>query len=573
MQIFATILSVLGFGFLFLAAGRGILSFIFRDYKAFPASMKYGLGYFLGMAGFLAAWRLLESIFSSSAVAFWLSSVFMIFLSAYFIWKRGLGIERPNYRKIFFASLLFIFVLAFEFALWLQVLPTPRDPFDNFGSAHPVRYANIAEYIFRAGDIPVLNQNFAQSLLAAIPRFFGAAVPFLALNLWLGISIFTLIIAVYGLFQHWGLKKGSAAFATFLFMMANTALSFTHVLSLDSNNPFLMSSYTDATAGIATFFVFLLVLLALIKSEFSSWKNWFFIPAVFGVYWSFSGGQNIILAAALLIVLCAWHLYRHKNFKNSIFVFAATFGVFSLLGSSQGGMLTPKLFRDRISLPGLAGVNREGEYSGIKPELPFAVGLSRNWEYGNPYDPAEKEVYVQVIKGKTAISASMLHRMIWRLESNAWVAVRVAFFPLLGLVMFGLFKKFFTQDLQRLWNFAIWIFATGFAFAFGIIISGRKWEMSRFMILPYALGLMFFILWISFIRQKINSSLRARILEIFVALVMTVGPIVNAAVIIYDNFKNPSLDEKKISFFFQNPGIYGREVWQEWIEKGLVKEE
>jgi hypothetical protein len=49
----------------------------------------------------------------------------------------------------------------------------------------------------------------------------------------------------------------------------------------------------------------------------------------------------------------------------------------------------------------------------------------------------------------------------------------------------------FRQALHGLsWAF----YSVGFFLAFSIIISGRKWEMSRFMILPYALGLIFFIL-------------------------------------------------------------------------------
>ena len=92
------------------------------------------------------------------------------------------------------------------------------------------------------------------------------------------------------------------------------------------------------------------------------------------------------------------------------------------------------------------------------------------------------------------------------------------------------------------------------------------------MILPYALGLIFFILWFDFIRQKISSSAKAKVFSILVAVIMTVGPTVNAFAIIHRNFKNPELTKKKFSFFLKNPGTYGQEIWQEWIEKGLVKE-
>lgn len=581
-NIFFTIILVFLLSGFFTIFGFGLLNIAFKNFQRWPFSMRIGSGYFFGVAGFLSLWRTLSLVLGSAKLPYFVSLILIAILIFFglqkklftFSWLKEIS---PRAALKFFGLMFFIWI--FQLALWLQVLPVPNDPFDNFGSAHPVRYTNIAEYIFTQDKIPVLNQNFAQTLLAVSPRFLGEGLPFLSLNLWLGISIFALTITIYGLFKYLGFGSHNSKWAAFLFMLSNTALSFTHVLSLDSNNPFLMSSYIDATCGIGTFFILLLLVYSIHKSDNGKLSTWFFVPVILAAYWNISGGQNIVLAGLLLFILSIYYIIKQRNIKHGIFVLTFVLGIFSVLGTTLGGMLTPKSFRDKVSIPGLASINRQGEYTGIKPELPFAYGFSRDWQYGNPYDPAEKQMYVQILRGgSNFISGEIIHKIVWRLESNLWLGLRIIFFPLLGLVWFCFIKNKpdinlqENLDVKKLWQYAVIIFVIGFIFSFSVIIGGRKWEMSRFMILPYALGLIFFIYSLNYFVEKIKNKLNARRVIFVISFIMTVGPIINSGAIIHRNFKNLDYAKKKLEFFASYPGTLGTDLWKSWIEKGLVKE-
>ncbi len=299
----------------------------------------------------------------------------------------------------------------------------------------------------------------------------------------------------------------------------------------------------------------------------------FTVGFIFGIYWNFSAPQNIFAAGCLLGVLCIICLWKQRTIRLPIVAFTAVFIIAVIIGALQGGMLTPKKLRTQTIIPGAADVYLPGKYTGIKPELPYAVGFDYTWQYGTPYDPAEKQMYVDILRGGAGLhSGQIIYQIIWRLESNFWAALRVMFFPLLGLVAWYFLRKKSLGPLQEksgaielFWQYSHWVFLACFLLTFTVMVSGRKWEMSRFMMDAYALGLIVFILAFFTFLLKIPSKTKQRWLMLVVAFVMTVGPLVNGLAIIHKNLSGPQ--RQKFSVFFSNPGIVGKEWWDAALKK------
>ena len=525
---------------LFVLTGMMVYKYSILDYKNHSFAFKFGISYFLGMGFFLTSWRLLSFIFNSALIPLILSFLSLILVC---LIKNGIkedihqiiiGIKQKKY-LIF----LFLFIIIFELLFWLQ---SYQNVWSVFGSLHSGRYVNIAQYIIEFNRIPIIGQNYGQSMLSSILMFIGLKYPFLALNIWLSTSIFYLCISIYGFFKILKLSTKISIVGTFILMFGNTALSLTHILVIDSGSPLLMNGYTDSIFSVATILLFLVwfnsISICVNKTKNTLFRS-FPILFIFGISWNITAPQNIIISLSLLLLIVLAN-YKGIFNKNRILVYSIfILLLFSLIGLTQGGMLSPQIVRDDIKLPGLMEATISSNIF-IRPELPYHFGIGGHWHYGTTSD----ETFRKIKFLNWYWSPHLINKIIFTVETNLWNSIRVAFFPILGIIVLGVLiknKKYEYREneqntIKTLFEFAAITFIVGFLIAF--FISIYKWEFSRFLIPGYFFGMISLVLVINAYLEKLKSNTNRYILLLILVLIITTGPIVDSLAHIFINVFN-----------------------------------
>lgn len=239
MLVLGNLIIIISFSLLFIFSGLLVYRHSFSSIDKMPFSFKFSASYFIGMGLFLAIWRLLSSAFSNVGVALILTLAILIVLYV----KDGkfktdlLEIIVHFTEKRYFALCAVIIVPTVILLYWLMPSGVIT-AFSILGSLHSPRYANIATFITENNYIPILSQNYGQSLLTSLPMLLGVNIPLFSLYLWLSISIGMISLFVYGLLKTFNLSKQITLIGTCLVLFGNTALSFTHILVIDSSTPF-----------------------------------------------------------------------------------------------------------------------------------------------------------------------------------------------------------------------------------------------------------------------------------------------------------------------------------------------
>lgn len=539
MTYLYVILTILIISFLFVLSGLKIYNYSILDSKNHSFAFKFGISYFLGMGLFLTIWRLLAFLVESASLSLKLSFLFIILVC---LLQKGTkedvkqiisGIKHKNY-------LIFIFscILIFEFLLWLNSF---KDVYTHFGSGHSGRYVNIAQYIIDFNRIPTIGQNYGQSMLASILMFIDLNSPFLVLNIWLSTSIFFLCISIYEFLKILKISNKMSIAGTFIVMFGNTALSLTHVLVIDSGSPFIMNVYTDSIFSIATillFFIWFNSISICIDTTKKLILTSLPILFIFGISWNISAPQNIVVSLSLLAILIGCIDIFNKKYiiKNNRILILGFFIIvlFSLFGSTQGGMLSSKILRDDIKLPGLMEANTSNLF--VRPELQHFYGLGGVWKSGS-YD-------ILKVNFQNKTFPLEINNLIFKSESNLWSSIRVTFFPIIGIIILRYliknnkynYKDNEHNEIKTILLFSIITFIIGFLIAF--LINIYKWELARFLIPGYFFGMMSLVLVINFFQTKLKSNTNKYAFMLILIFIITIGPVIDSLFMIITNVLN-----------------------------------
>lgn len=561
-----TFITLLLFSTLFVFTGRALL--IISNVKNKTSTpLIVSSSYFLGMAIFLSIWRTFSFITDNAFISLVVALLFSI-LIIYFFGKqihKSFFFEFLAVVKSKWYLLISIFVFLFICLYWTGPFKE-LNPYTLIGSLHSPRYANFATYILESNRIPVLGQNYGQSMLTAIPMIFGFNSPLLALNFWLSISLINFILLVYSICLYMNLSVKFSILGTFTILFGNTALSFFHILCIDSGSPFILNGYTDSIASIGTFIVVLFFLKDALFTNASnagiSIKEIIVIFA-FSVFWNIAAPQNFIFFGALIVLLLFYTLKNKKEGSFKIFKILMFFLVFSCIGILEGGMYTPSSFKEKIVLPGMMEIGTKG--LSINPGVPFHVGIAGYWEFGN------KNLLLQSVEINKQLKLSpnlnVALPIISVIEQFITNSLKVIFWPFAGIIgLFlliklniikkgNLFSKQLALDYNKLIFAAFFIFLIGLIFNSFISISGYKWELSRFLILGYFLGMFCLVICLNFLfESRILSEGGLYFLVIFI----TIGPIVNAFAVILANIfyaKNSISFFEKINILINTSGM------------------
>ncbi len=164
-------------------------------------SIQFSISYFIGSSFYIITLTSFFFIFKNLE----LSNLFTMLSALLLFFKRRKELKKIffenfklNYKIIFYNILIFVFLSIFIFSVWA----IPYENLDNkllsIGSLHSAKYAWLANYIQTCSIIPVTGNNFGQSILAYFIGFFFSAKPHLYLYLWLVISMYFLILFIYG---------------------------------------------------------------------------------------------------------------------------------------------------------------------------------------------------------------------------------------------------------------------------------------------------------------------------------------------------------------------------------------
>ncbi len=535
----------LSLSFVFVACGYWALSYSI-SLKAEPVLLRISMSYFMGMSIFLSLWRCIAFIFKEAQISLIVAIciIFVISLFALLKFKDTLSrycISIYLSKKKFMSIVIIISSLFYLFSILYWLWPYKEiDIYSMVGSLHSGRYASVANFVVDNNFIPRINQNYGQSMLVAVSLFAGQNMPLLALNLWLSNSLIFLTMMVYGLFIKLLVNKYMALFGTIIVMLGNTALSLTHVLVIDSGSPLILNGYTDTIFSIGSFIIFLFFLNGLCRNKINSSPLFYALLVMLYISWGISAPQNIILSILSILVIIPFIFKKLYSFKMPIIIIFAS----AIISCMFGGMLTPKSMQDNINIPGLMSVSTQ-KNSGIRPILPHHYGAAGTWKFGGASENTLiKEQIVNLkheIDNKEFFSAAtILYDLYYQAERNFIDSFRITFFPvlgILGLIYFLIRRKIDYENytlIKIFLIFGILTFCCGFSIAFFIQKSGYKWELSRFMILGYSIGLFAFAIVVDAFIKNMHSSKKILICAGIIFL-MTIGPITNSIFIVKKN--------------------------------------
>jgi hypothetical protein len=528
-------------------------------------SIKFSISYFIGSSFYIITLTSYFFIFKNLE----LSNLFTILSALLLFFKRRKELLKIffenfnlNYKIIFYNILIFVFLSIFIFSVWA----IPYENLDNkllsIGSLHSAKYAWLANYIQTCSIIPVTGNNFGQSILAYFIGLFFSAKPHLYLYIWLVISMYFLILFIYGFINfYFGAVEGKkniqiyCVLGTVCFLFGGTALSFTHILVIDSNNPFIINGYTHTIFGIFFIFFGYILFIKIKEGKNLNLQNIFIIFIFLGANYFMSPENIIFFAGLLFFVFFTKSIMRNQKIKLAILLIISI-----IYFIPQGGMLTPIKLQENFSNEAILSFfqdRRSNQYGklnlSIVPGYMFQYdGLSYSkWKNGQEENTKKLQYLKEKIKKDFFSNFNIL---LWQLEKILIDSFVVLFFPIAGLYLFRQSfyinsknqREKFIDRIKRQYFFFYSVFALLFGISFNLIfgVNSYKWEFTRFMVPFIALGLLQFYISI--------WKLYAKNLIFFCVLISFIlcGPILSQLIRSKENLQN--LDTNKLNLFFSN---------------------
>ena len=533
-----------------LSIGQAALNWSTHRAEIYFSAFDVGMSYFYGVAISVVAIRTFSTITGSAHVSLVIYYAFMALVlyatrkqTAQFYRK---AIAAKHFLPVALSAMIFMFMLL---AVWLPPAKA-SDPFAVIGSLHSPRYAALVNFFRTCDFIPIIGQNTGQSIISYSGSFLSLTSPYAMLFLWLWSSLVFFCILIYGIILHFVKNVKMAFVGTFAFMMGNTALSITHVLTIDSGSPFLMNGYSDSIFGCFSVLAFLSISKCVTGDVRIDFRLGVMATLV-AITDCYSAAQNVVYLLIAIPVLYALHFrcpnrVRRPVFWASVWVCACIFGV------SQGGMITPTRFQNIYNIPGLMSVLSGGgsmsDSVEFHPGVPFYFGGAANWTNG--------------LQASSFVALSAFHNgpirhamsVIWQMEQLFVTSFRLVAFPFVGIVTLTIMEK--TKNANLIVKYAnlkgadsiasagILLLGLGFAINFFFSIGAYKWELVRFMIPGFTLGMLAVVIVIGTLVGE--ATPRQRRLLLGLVFVMTAGPVIDFVGIINDNL-NTSLPKESIA--------------------------
>lgn len=464
-----------------------------------------GAGFFTGSVAFLFIWSVLTSLSKNAAGSFFVTSLLAV--AWIFVQRRNLAPPQFSLKRS--GLVLGLIAVMLAFGIFHSLVPMPRYFVTNpelthygagfRGVAHSFRAGNLTNYIVSHNYFPRVNQNSGQSILAAIPAFFGDHAPQLALVIWLQIFISALAVLIYGLAKCFIKQPVLALLPALAVMLGNPALSPFFWNIADTGNISLLVYNVDSLISTASLLILFILLYLNQKNLNSKWILGAVLVATFT--WSVVGGHAIPLFGASLIFI--WLVFWRQHGVVAIIPLAMAFLIGSIVGIiTIGGLLIPTKYIDQTNIPGMEVVQTSGVPALTlrfprtfgNPPLIFSA-LAELRKLRQPTPVASNNVSSAQINSNTPASNNSFSGIVQRIKNSrilfalaGWArSLQLIFFPLLGIALTAIFlykQKLFERSEQDFLAFffpvACFTFAVGWVISTCFALYGHIFPLSRF---------------------------------------------------------------------------------------------
>lgn len=500
-----------------------------------------GMSFFVGIGCFLSYCKLF--IFGLDFRLICLSFLLLLFIS--FKTLDHTIMELFNKNSIIGSIFTFTLMAFLVAIIWIypQNYGPDSSPHSSFGSIESGRYGNISLYILNNFKIPVLGQNYGQSIISASSQLLVGAKPQLALYLWTSVGLGFLSILIYGILQHLINSKFSSFIAWFIFIFGAVSASFKHVMVSDSGWPIPFIGYFDMAYGIGSGLVFVFFLLLNYEKFKISTISAFYISVLIMPSWTLSAPQNFPVAVIVLLFLqIMLSNENNKSFmqaliqKNSLFYVAIFCSCIFLVLLPFGGIFTPSQFVDNVNIPGIMSLP-PGSFPKINLALDYLIfhsdapGFSFSHISHAPFN-----------------FTMPLFNLVMLTFTRTLEAIYIIFYPLLGLLGSFLLLRSLEISIEQKFHLDIkmfkkililstMIFIVTVIPTFILQIGDEKWGLSRFSVPGIIYGQLCLCITIGFL-LKINNSNRIIQSYIFMFLIfMTTPSVVSLLYRVYYNLE------------------------------------
>lgn len=496
----------------------------------------FASSYFIGMAVYLAVLRTLSLALPSYKAAFGIVLVLSGVFAAMEIYKRHLLWVRRNIRMTTVLAVLWlahvIHALLYRFTDVKNVELTPHS---GIGTLEAIRYVNIARFFVEQDSIPVLNQSYGQSLLASLSILLGRDNICFALMLWLSLSAAFLCLLLYSIFRKY-FSGAISALLVCLVHMGSVSLTLAPIRVVDSDYPFISNGYTDSVVGAATFLIYTEIMIHILMKCEKMTIFHYLISVCVTLYWAMSAPHNIFVVCGMgcLFLICL--LYK-KDYRNAVrgMLLGICIIAGSLVAVFEGGMLTPSSIADQVEIEGIMAVEESRHDEGI------AIVPVMNYQFskkpGQLWGIAQS---VSFVKETLDCAVEGLHNgeyyvVLYCLSMLWWDSIRIIFWPLLGVIGVVL-AAYHRRDNGETFYWAIagvGVLFTGYPIAFLVSYNAYKWELSRFMMPFYLMGMIFLTF---FVGRALTYKARVyRYVGVLCVFCILTGQILDKILILYQN--------------------------------------
>jgi hypothetical protein len=543
--------------FMLLLLGYCFLFYFFKSILFYNKYLKVSASYFMGVTLFLSIYRILTMILSNAFLALMISLFLSFLLIIYHIinskiWKsikvNLLNIKNAKKLLIYITS---VFLLGlFIFFYWSESNFNVSDPFATVGTLHSIRYSNISKYIVHTNNIPLLNQNYGQSLLSTIQLFFIEKGSLFSLIFWLVSSIHFLLIGTFGVLKFFKLNNLKSILGTSIILFGTSSISLVPTLTIDSGSPFFFNGYSDTIVSIGSFLIFFYWYIENVKNLFfnASKKTFIFLFILF-FGWNIFAPQNIVFGILVFLVIIFRIIINKSPHKKNVILIFLSILFFAFIGSNAGGMLANSNLIKPIPIKGSMIVMNSEKKISFLPALPYCIYNGKNWEqtersFGQS-DTIKQSISNFISRSTLTNFIELIYRIFWLVETNFWIMLKVLGIPIVGII--GLFyylkNKNINLGLLYLFEFTISCIFMGIFISFFLQVSNYKWELTRFLIPGVFLGL------ISFIISMFNNNFFRKKYKIFILTFFLILPnLFLSGIIVYTNIINLNSFEHYIRF-------------------------
>lgn len=537
LSVIGSGLIVIMFAGLFCVIGRVALCKvgIGSDNKCYILASSY----FIGMAVYLAVLRTLTLVTGSYKIVFWSLLILTAVFAVITIYRRFFPWLCKNVGLL--AVLVGLWIAHTFHALLYRIIDVDMaglSPYDSIGTIGSLRYAGIADYFVEQNYIPVLNQSYGQSLLASFSRLLGRNNLCFALTLWLAVSGAFLCLLLYGIFRRYFSSALSVLLVCVVYM-GSVSLTLAPIRVVDSDYPLISSGYTDSVVGVATLFVYLEVIIQILRNKSKLVFSHYLVTVCCVLYWAMSAPHNICVLLGVGGFLMIYLLYGKEYVSAGRgAVLGGVILVTCLLGILEGGMLTPSGLVDEVSIEGVmtvAGPDEEQTGGGIMivPVMNYqfsnAPGVLGGLGVGLPYMEKMMDCAVD------ALHHGEWYLLFYALAGLWWDSVRIMFWPFLGVLGIGLLAYHRRNDKEiGFWAMAgFGTLAVGYVVDFFISLNSYKWALSRFAMPFYFLGMLFMAVLLG--QAWIGKRKLYRLLGAGSVFIILVGQVLDKVLILYGN--------------------------------------